>query len=97
MYIDAGQFYWGTKKLWKKRKQCFYKKNQIYYCYLAQNQLILIIKKIGERPDLMQKKNDPLINTLTSKLIFIGGVTRSGKSFLCPIVSTFKKTGNVYL
>ena len=40
----------------------------------------------------MQKKNDPLINTLTSKLIFIGGVTRSGKSFLCPIVSTFKKT-----
>ena len=40
----------------------------------------------------MQKKNDPLINTLTSKLRFIGGVTRSGKSFLCPIVSTFKKT-----
>jgi hypothetical protein len=40
----------------------------------------------------MQKKNDPLINILTSKLIFIGGVTRSGKSFLCPIISTFDKT-----
>tara|TARA_B100001123_G_C15313632_1_gene1025313 strand:+ start:824 stop:1771 length:948 start_codon:yes stop_codon:yes gene_type:complete len=28
---------------------------------------------------------------LTSKLIFIGGVTRCGKSFLCPIVSSFYK------
>lgn len=32
------------------------------------------------------------INTLTSNFIFIGGVSRSGKSFLCPIVSSFKKT-----
>ncbi len=40
----------------------------------------------------MQKKNKPLINILSNKLLFLGGVTRSGKSFLCPIVSTFKKT-----
>lgn len=40
----------------------------------------------------MQKKNNPTINLLTNKFIFIGGVTRSGKSFLCPIVSSFKKT-----
>ena len=40
----------------------------------------------------MQKKNNPLINILSNKLLFLGGVTRSGKSFLCPIVSTFKKT-----
>jgi hypothetical protein len=40
----------------------------------------------------MQKKNNPIINVLTGRLIFLGGVTRSGKSFLCPIVSTFKKT-----
>jgi hypothetical protein len=38
------------------------------------------------------QKNNPIINVLTGKLIFLGGVTRSGKSFLCPIVSTFKKT-----
>ncbi len=40
----------------------------------------------------MQKKNKLLINTLTNKLLFLGGITRSGKSFLCPIVSTFNKT-----
>ena len=40
----------------------------------------------------MPKKNEPIINVLTDNLIFLGGVTRSGKSFLCPIVSTFKKT-----
>ena len=40
----------------------------------------------------MQKKNNPIINLLTNKFIFIGGVTRSGKSFLCPIISSFKKT-----
>ncbi len=40
----------------------------------------------------MQKKNSPILNILTGQLIFLGGVTRSGKSFLCPIVSTFKKT-----
>ncbi len=32
----------------------------------------------------------PSIKLLTSKIIFIGGVTRSGKSFLCPIVSSLK-------
>ena len=82
MYIDAGQFYWGTKKLWKKESSVFIKKSNILLLPRAKNQLILIIKKIGERPNLMQKKNDPLINTLTSKLIFIGGVTRSGKVFM---------------
>jgi hypothetical protein len=35
-------------------------------------------------------KFKPNIKLLTSKIIFIGGVTRSGKSFLCPIVSSFK-------
>tara|TARA_Y100001970_G_C14226793_1_gene856168 strand:+ start:1850 stop:2809 length:960 start_codon:yes stop_codon:yes gene_type:complete len=40
----------------------------------------------------MQKKNRPIINILTEKLLFLGGVTRSGKSFLCPIISSFKKT-----
>ena len=34
----------------------------------------------------------PSIQTITSKFIFIGGVSRSGKSFLCPIISSFKKT-----
>ena len=34
----------------------------------------------------------PELKSLTSKFIFIGGVTRSGKSFLCPLVSSFKKT-----
>ena len=34
----------------------------------------------------------PSIQNITSKFIFIGGVSRSGKSFLCPIVSSFKKT-----
>lgn len=37
-------------------------------------------------------KINPAINILTSKFIFIGGVSRSGKSFLCPIVSSFRKT-----
>ena len=32
----------------------------------------------------------PDIKLLTSKITFIGGVTRSGKSFLCPIASSFK-------
>ena len=36
-------------------------------------------------------KFKPSIKLLTSKLTFVGGVTRSGKSFLCPIVSSFKK------
>ncbi len=40
----------------------------------------------------MKKKNDPILNILTEKLLFLGGVTRSGKSFLCPIISSFKKT-----
>ncbi|MDC0522127.1 hypothetical protein OAN46_02275 [Candidatus Pelagibacter sp.] len=40
----------------------------------------------------MQKKNNPVINVFTEKLIFFGGVTRSGKSFLGPILSSFKKT-----
>lgn len=40
----------------------------------------------------MQKKNKLIINVLTDKLIFLGGLTRSGKSFLCPIISTFKNT-----
>ena len=38
-----------------------------------------------------KKKLDPDIKLLTSNLVFIGGVTRSGKSFLCPIASSFKK------
>ena len=40
----------------------------------------------------MQKKDNPIINILTEKLLFLGGVTRSGKSFLCPIISSLKKT-----
>ena len=32
------------------------------------------------------------LNILTSRFTFISGVTRSGKSFLCPIVSSLKKT-----
>ena len=36
-------------------------------------------------------KFKPSIKLLTSKLTFVGGVTRSGKSFLCPIVSSFEK------
>lgn len=40
----------------------------------------------------MQKKDNPIINILTGKLLFLGGVTRSGKSFLCPIISSLKKT-----
>ena len=31
-------------------------------------------------------------NLISSNFIFIGGLTRSGKSFLCPIVSSFKRT-----
>ncbi len=40
----------------------------------------------------MQRRSKTLINILTDKLIFIGGLGRSGKSFLCPIVSSLKKT-----
>ena len=29
MYIDAGQFYWGTKKLWKKESSVFIKNSNI--------------------------------------------------------------------
>lgn len=39
----------------------------------------------------MQKKNNLIINLLTENLIFVGGVTRSGKSFLCPIISSFTR------
>ena len=35
-------------------------------------------------------KLNPDIKLMSSKLVFIGGVTRSGKSFLCPIASSFK-------
>ena len=28
-YIDAGQFYWGTKKIWKKEKNIFIKNSNI--------------------------------------------------------------------
>ena len=35
-------------------------------------------------------KFDPDIKLITSNLVFIGGVTRSGKGFLCPIASSFK-------
>lgn len=34
---------------------------------------------------------EPNLKLLTSNLVFVGGVTRSGKSFLCPIVSSFEK------
>lgn len=40
----------------------------------------------------MPKKNNLIINLLTDNLIFVGGVTRCGKSFLCPIISSFTKT-----
>ena len=40
----------------------------------------------------MQKKSNPIQTAITDKLVFIGGVVRSGKSFLCPIISTFNKT-----
>ena len=43
----------------------------------------------------MKKKNKlgkSYINLFTSKFVFISGVTRSGKSFLCPIISSFKKS-----
>jgi len=33
----------------------------------------------------------PYINLITSNFVFIGGLTRSGKSFLCPIISSLKK------
>lgn len=36
-------------------------------------------------------KFDPNINLISSNLVFIGGVTRSGKGFLCPIASSFEK------
>ena len=36
------------------------------------------------------KKFDPNIKLISSNIIFIGGVTRSGKGFLCPIASSFK-------
>ena len=91
MYIDAGQFYWGTKKLWKKESSVFIKKSNILLLPRAKS-VDIDNKKDWREAEFYAKKNDPLINTLTSKLIFIGGVTRSGKSFLCPIVSTFKKT-----
>ena len=32
------------------------------------------------------------INLISQNFIFIGGLTRSGKSFICPIISSFKKT-----
>ena len=36
-------------------------------------------------------KPKPSINLVSSNFVFIGGLTRSGKSFLCPIISSFKK------
>ena len=39
----------------------------------------------------MNKLYKTNINMFTSKFTFISGVTRSGKSFLCPIVSSLKK------
>ena len=36
-------------------------------------------------------KDIPDIKLITSNLVFIGGVTRSGKGFLCPIASSFEK------
>ena len=38
------------------------------------------------------KKKKPDANLLTSDLIFIGGLTRSGKSFLCPIISSLNNS-----
>ncbi len=37
-------------------------------------------------------KAKPTINLVSSNFVFIGGLTRCGKSFLCPIISSFKKT-----
>lgn len=42
----------------------------------------------------------PILNNyknITDNLIFISGITRSGKSILCPIISSFKKTENFTL
>lgn len=36
-------------------------------------------------------KFQPNLKLFTSNLVFIGGVTRSGKGFLCPIASSFEK------
>ena len=36
-------------------------------------------------------KFDPDIKLVTSNIVFSGGVTRSGKGFLCPIASSFEK------
>jgi len=36
------------------------------------------------------KKIKPDINIMSNKLVFIGGLTRCGKSFLCPIISSLK-------
>ncbi len=38
------------------------------------------------------RKNIPDTNIISSRLIFIGGLTRCGKSFLCPIVSSLKNS-----
>ena len=38
------------------------------------------------------KKKKPDTNLLTSDLVFIGGLTRSGKSFLCPIISSLNNS-----
>ena len=40
----------------------------------------------------MNKKKNYQSSLLTDKLIFVGGVTRCGKSLLLPIISTFNKT-----
>ena len=40
----------------------------------------------------MPKTGKIIQNLFTDQLIFIGGIVRSGKSFLCPIISSFKKT-----
>ena len=42
----------------------------------------------------------PILNNyknITDNLIFISGITRSGKSILCPIISSFEKTENFTL
>ena len=41
---------------------------------------------------LQKMKPKTFTNLISSNFIFIGGLTRSGKSFLCPIVSSFKRT-----
>ena len=43
------------------------------------------------------KDNLHLCNNITENVIFVSGITRSGKSLLCPIVSTFKKVENFTL